>query len=1043
MEFRILGPLEVRARDRDIHLAGRQRAILAILLLRRGEPVSTDELVGAIWGERPPPTAAKSVQVRISELRRALGDGHIQRQGGGYVARLAAGELDLERFEALVGEGRRRLTAGDAVGSAARLGEALALWRGPALADLRHEEFAQLEIARLEELRVAALEDRIDADLARGRSGELVAELEALVSTHPLRERVWGQLILALYRCGRQGEALAAYRNARQALVETLGIEPGPDLRALQRRVLDQDPSLQAPRPAAAEQNEPALGTAAAPGPVSSRRTPRAMLAAGGVAVLAAAIAAVVAVTSGGRTAGLAAVAPDSVGVIDPRSNAIVAEVPVGANPAAVAADERAVWVANAGDGTVTRVDPATRKAVRVIGTSRLPSAIAAGGGAVWVASPTIGQGRGTVTRIDADTGSVAEPVTVRRSDENDPFASATPSAIAVGPDGVWVNHVRRELLHMDATPAPRLRTVRLGGAEFADGIAFYRGSLWVASSATDRLLRVDPATGAVIARIPIAATGRRVAGPYDVAAGDGAVWVADTLGDAVTRVDPALNAVTATTRVSQRPTRLAVGAGAVWVLNAGDGTVSRIDPRSNTVAATITVAARATDIAAGAGAVWVTVAGGRARPAAQAVPAAAEPLPGSSCSRMSTAAGASPRYLIASSLPHHEPGGVAPHDKPGDAARISRAIKRVLEAHGYRVGRYSLGYQACDDSSRGRSGWDPERCPTNAEAYAHNPSLLGIIGPYHSVCTALQLPILNAAPGGPVAVVSPVNTMVGLTRAGPGTVADEPDRYYPTGARNYVRTVGADDRQGAALALLARQLGAHRTFVLHDGQTYGLALATYLQQAAARLHLPIAGVASWNAESRSYAALAQRIAHTRPDAVAVAGCICENGVRLIHDLRAALGPEPRLVVSDAFSSFEDELRSIRDAAEGLYLTVTGPSPESLSPRGRALLGPLRRGTPGGLDPYAIAAAQATEVLLDAIARSDGTRASVTDALLKTRLQDGIAGAVRFDTDGDIIDAPVLVYRRRFGAPPINIPGAVAPHFVLDRVINPPREQVP
>jgi YVTN family beta-propeller protein len=431
MEFRILGPVEVRARDRDIHLAGRQRAILAILLLRRGEPVSTDELVGAIWGERPPPTAAKSVQVRISELRRALGDGHIQRQGGGYVARLAAGELDLERFEALVGEGRRRLTAGDAVGSAARLGEALALWRGPALADLRHEEFAQLEIARLEELRVAALEDRIDADLARGRSGELVAELEALVSTHPLRERVWGQLILALYRCGRQGEALAAYRNARQALVETLGIEPGPDLRALQRRVLDQDPSLQAPRPAAAEQNEPALGTAAAPGPVSSRRTPRAMLAAGGVAVLAAAIAAVVAVTSGGRTAGLAAVAPDSVGVIDPRSNAIVAEVPVGANPAAVAADERAVWVANAGDGTVTQIDRTSGKVVGdAIPVGKDPREIAAGEGGVWVANAA----DSTVTRIDAATGKVVgEPIEVGED----------PIGIAAGAGAVWTANFR------------------------------------------------------------------------------------------------------------------------------------------------------------------------------------------------------------------------------------------------------------------------------------------------------------------------------------------------------------------------------------------------------------------------------------------------------------------------------------------------------------------------------------------------------------------------------------------------------------------------
>jgi DNA-binding SARP family transcriptional activator/DNA-binding beta-propeller fold protein YncE len=1045
IEFHILGPLEVRDHERTVQLAGRQRAILAILLLRRGEPVSTEQLVGAVWGERPPPTAAKSVQVRISELRRALGDGHIVRQGGGYVLRLAPGALDLERFETLVSEGRRLLDAGEAGGSAARLGEALALWRGPPLADLRHEDFAQLEIARLVELHIAALEDRIEADLERGRSGELVAELEALVRTHPLRERLRRQLILALYRCGRQADALAAYRDARQVLVETLGIEPGPSLQALQRRVLDQDPSLEAPRPAPTEPNTRGRDSGSELRRASAaRRAPAALLAAGGLVVLAAAIAAVVvAVSGGGKTAGLAAVAPDSLGVIDPRSNAIVAQVPVGANPVAVTVDERAVWVANAGDSTVTRVDPAARRAVRVIGTSRRPSAIAAGGGAVWVASATVGQGRGTITRIDAVTGSVAEPVTVRRNDEADPFAPATPSTIAVGQDGVWVNHVRRQLLHMDAAPGARLRPIGLGGSEFADGIAFYRGSLWVTSSATDRLLRINPATGAVIARIPIAATGRRVAGPYDVAAGDDAVWVADSLGDAVTRVDPTLNAVTATTRVGRRPTRLAIGAGGVWVLNAGDGTVARIDPRSNTPVATIAIAARATDIAAGAGAVWVTVAGGTAKPAARAVPATAEPLPASSCSRMSTAPGASPRYLIASSLPHHEPGGVAPDDKPGVAARMTRAIQRVLETHKYRVGRYSLGYQACDDSTPNASGWDPERCPANAEAYVRNPSLLGIIGPYHSVCSALQLPILNAAPGGPVAMVSPANTMVGLTRAGPGTVADEPDRYYPTGARNYVRVVGADDRQGAALALLADRLGARRTFVLHDGQTYGIALTTYFRQAASRLHLPIAGVASWNAEHRTYAALARRIARSRPDAVLVAGCICENGVRLIRDLRAALGPEPRLLVTDAFGSFENELRSIRHAADGLYLTIMGPSAQSLSTHGRALLDPLRHRTRGGLDPFAITAAQAAEVLLDAIARSDGTRASVADAVLDTRLRDGIAGAVRFDANGDVIEAPALVYRRRFGAPPIAVPGSVTPDFVLDRVLTPPRQLVP
>lgn len=258
MEFRILGPLEAWSGDAPLKLAApKQRALLAILLLNANEVVSTDRLVDGLWGEAPPRRAVKAVQVYVSQLRKALDPGVIVSQPPGYLIELEADQLDLHRFERLAAEGRRALEQQDASAAAAKLREALSLWRGAPLADLAYESFAQVETSRLEELRLAALEDRIDADLSLGRHAELIGELEALVSAHPLREGPRGQLILALYRCRRQAEALEAYRSARQVLVEELGIEPSRELHELEEAILQHDPSLDLSAPAAEEDASP------------------------------------------------------------------------------------------------------------------------------------------------------------------------------------------------------------------------------------------------------------------------------------------------------------------------------------------------------------------------------------------------------------------------------------------------------------------------------------------------------------------------------------------------------------------------------------------------------------------------------------------------------------------------------------------------------------------------------------------------------------------------------------------------------------------
>ena len=235
MEFRILGPLEVVDADRPLGLGGeRQRALLALLLTRANEVVSTDRLIDELWGMRPPKQALNTIQYYISQLRKTLGADRIVTRAPGYMIRVERDELDLARFEQLSQDG-----------SADSLRAALELWRGPALADLAYESFAQHEASRLEELRLVVQERRIDADLEGGRTAELVSELERLIAEHPLRERLRGQLMLALYRSGRQAEALAAYQAARAALVEELGIEPGPELQKLERAMLQQDPNLE------------------------------------------------------------------------------------------------------------------------------------------------------------------------------------------------------------------------------------------------------------------------------------------------------------------------------------------------------------------------------------------------------------------------------------------------------------------------------------------------------------------------------------------------------------------------------------------------------------------------------------------------------------------------------------------------------------------------------------------------------------------------------------------------------------------------------
>src|SRR6266566_5273783 len=293
-EFRILGPVEAVEAGQTASLpAAKPRALLAILLLSRNRVVSVDRLVDDLW-EDPPDTATKALQGYVSQLRKALGADRVLTKPPGYSLRVEEGELDLDRFEQLVREGRELLASGDSKAAARRLGEALDLWRGTPFAEFLAEPFARDAGARLEDARLAALEDRIEADLALGRHARLLPELEELVAREPLRERPRAQLMLALYRSGRQADALELYRRTRETLNEELGIEPSLELQELERRMLQHDPTLERARPTPAPADEGA--------PLSFARRPQFLVLVALVLAAVAAVIAAVALTAGGSS---------------------------------------------------------------------------------------------------------------------------------------------------------------------------------------------------------------------------------------------------------------------------------------------------------------------------------------------------------------------------------------------------------------------------------------------------------------------------------------------------------------------------------------------------------------------------------------------------------------------------------------------------------------------------------------------------------------------------------------------------------------------
>jgi ABC-type transport system substrate-binding protein/DNA-binding SARP family transcriptional activator len=602
IEFGILGPLEVRVDGVAVAVGGpRQRALLAMLLLSANSVVSRDQLIDELLQGAPVDSADHMLRVQVSRLRKVLmtnggGDGRLIARAPGYLVRVQPGELDLRRFEDLLAEGHRALQDEEFESASRTLRAADSLWRGRPLADLEFERFARVEIERLQELRLAAAEERIEAELALGRHAMLVPELEALVAGHPLRERPRGQLMVALYRCGRQADALQSYRSGRALLNDELALEPSPALRQLEQAILVQNAALDLPRAAergrvaaagvapeeeSRDEEQPDLSAALYEQP---RRRRRWVVASAAAAVVLAAVG--FAVTRGGSKPRAALANGNALALFSPKSGSVLASVPLAAPPSDIAAGFGSLWVAEPGAGVVARVDPGRRTVLATI-PAGTPTRVIAAGGEVWALDPV----DGTASRIDPSTDSVAQTIAV----------GPRPSDLVFSGASLWVaNQGEGTVTRIDSSSGRTQMVVRTGGDP--SGLATAPGVVWVADDGSGMVDRIDARTGRITNTIRVGDA------PTAIAVSGGTPWVLDPWDATVARVDPRRDVVRATIPLGGEPTSLTLSGGSVWLADERRDLLLQLDPRRNLITRAIRLGGRPSALSV-AGGLWAAVA--------------------------------------------------------------------------------------------------------------------------------------------------------------------------------------------------------------------------------------------------------------------------------------------------------------------------------------------------------------------------------------------------------------------------------------------------
>jgi branched-chain amino acid transport system substrate-binding protein len=360
-------------------------------------------------------------------------------------------------------------------------------------------------------------------------------------------------------------------------------------------------------------------------------------------------------------------------------------------------------------------------------------------------------------------------------------------------------------------------------------------------------------------------------------------------------------------------------------------------------------------------------------------------------------------KYVIASDFPLQ--GSLRPL-----SIQMSQAVKLELKKMHYKIGKYTVQYVSCDDTTAAKGSWDPQTCTNNANGYRSVSNLLGVIGTYNSGCAEIIAPILNRAPGGGIPMVSPANTYVGLTKK--SGVPGEPQKYFPTGKRNYARVAVPDNFQGAADALYLKKKGIKNVYVLNDAEAYGLGIANNFVRAAKKIGIKVLGNSKWDPNQPNYQSLYQGIASKHPQSVVLAGIVSNNGGQLIKDKVSVLGNNSKVLML-ATDGFNDSAtaKDAGSAANGMYVTIGGSDPNKLSnPTGRAFVKAFRQAYHvKQLEAYTAYAAQATLVLANAIVKSNGTRLSIDQHLFSQKFPKGIIGSFRIDSSGDPSLAGVTV----------------------------------
>jgi len=376
--------------------------------------------------------------------------------------------------------------------------------------------------------------------------------------------------------------------------------------------------------------------------------------------------------------------------------------------------------------------------------------------------------------------------------------------------------------------------------------------------------------------------------------------------------------------------------------------------------------------------------------------------LPSSSCRALESKADGDPDVLIASDLPRQ--GG-----SRLQTTQMVGAMRLLLDDRDWKAGDYNIAYQDCDDATAQAGKWDSGKCSQNANAYASNESVIAVVGTFNSGCAAIEIPVLNNAPGGGLLMISPANTYGCLTEPCAG---NEPEKYYPTGTRNYARVAPSDPNQAAVVAQLMGEQGVKSVYILNDKEAYGLGVAKNVAGAAKAAGIKVLGFAAYTPTSANFEALFQKIKGTNPDAVFVGGLIDENSGQLINDKVAVLGPnngDVKLFLPDGFTT--DAVFQAKEGgtpkAKDAFFTVAGAPVDQYKGKGGEFARRFKDEVLGGkpVDPYAILAVQAMDVVLNAIEDSDGTRADVIKKVFETKVDDGYIGGFEFNENGDVTGA--------------------------------------